>query len=180
MTSTTAGFTARLRGRLSARQTGRPGLSSHAPVHVLPHVVRALKAMAHRARLRMLAMLTMGELCVCQLTAVLDLATSTVSGHLADLRSAGLVTERKEGKWVHYRLPDDPEITAVIQHVLALLGADHRTHSDAADVRQVRRIPVERLSGGGFDLAAATGRGRKRCRRSTPPGRTSATRPPAR
>src|SRR3972149_1455078 len=105
--------------------------STRVPEHHLPRVVRVLKAMAHPARLRMLAMLATGELCVCQLTAVLDLAASTVSGHLADLRVAGLVTERKEGKWVHYSLAHDPKIVAVITSALALLVADHQAATDA-------------------------------------------------
>ncbi len=85
-------------------------------------------------------MLTTGELCVCQMTAVLDLAASTVSGHLADLRAAGLVHERKEGKWVHYRLADDPELSAVIRNALTLLAGDHQADTDAAAVRHVRRL----------------------------------------
>jgi DNA-binding transcriptional ArsR family regulator len=143
--------------------------SIKAPVHHLPRVVRALKAMAHPVRLRMLAMLTTGELCVCQMTAVLDFAASTVSGHLADLRAAGLVYERKDGKWVHYRLTDDPELSAVIRSALALLARVHQTGTDAAAVRQVRRLPVEAVSGGGFDLAEATGRGRPCCPASASP-----------
>jgi DNA-binding transcriptional ArsR family regulator len=150
--------------------------SNKAPVHHLPHVVRALKAMAHPVRLRMLAMLTTGELCVCQMTAVLDLAASTVSGHLADLRAAGLVHERKEGKWVHYRLADDPEVSAVIRSALTLLAADHQADTDAAAVRHVRRLPVETVSGGGFNLAEATGRGNLCCAVSTPAARKSRAR----
>jgi len=146
--------------------------SIKSPVHHLPRVVRALKAMAHPVRLRMLAMLTTGELCVCQLTAVLDLAASTVSGHLADLRAAGLVHERKEGKWVHYRLADDPGLSAVIRSALESLARDHQTDTDAAAVRKVRRLPVETVSGGGFDLASATARGRLCCSTSA----SSATR----
>ena len=153
--------------------------STKAPAHRLPHVVRALKAMAHPARLRMLAMLTTGELCVCQMTAVLGLAASTVSGHLADLRAAGLVIERKERKWVHYRLADDPQIAAATRSVLALLAADHQTDTDAAAVRRVRGIPVATLSGGGFDLAAATGGGRTCCPAPAPTRRASASRPAA-
>ena len=57
----------------------------------LPAVVDAVKALAHPGRLRILAMLRGGDLCVCQLTAVLELAASTVSSHLSDLRRAGLV-----------------------------------------------------------------------------------------
>ena len=137
--------------------------SIKSPVHHLPRVVRALKAMAHPVRLRMLAMLATGELCVCQLTAVLDLAASTVSGHLADLRAAGLVHERKEGKWVHYRLADDPGASGVIRSALTLLATDHQADTDAAAVRHVRRLPVEAVAGGGFDLEAATARGRQCC-----------------
>ena len=75
-----------------------------APRTTLPTLVDAVKALAHPGRLRMLAMLRGGDLCVCQMTAVLELAASTVSSHLSDLRRAGLVTERKSGKWVHYHL----------------------------------------------------------------------------
>jgi len=142
----------------------------------LPQAVRALKAMAHPVRLRVLAMLDTGELCVCQMTAVLDLAASTVSGHLADLRAAGLVHERKEGKWVHYRLADDPRMSAIIRSALSLLGADSQADTDATAVRQVRRVPVEIVSGGGFDLAAALARGRACCPPRTPPRRASTAR----
>ena len=129
----------------------------------LPAVVRALKAMAHPARLRMLAMLASGELCVCQITAVLELAASTVSGHLADLRAAGLVTEQRQGKWVRYRLTEDPDILGLIRSALAPLGADDQTGADAAVVRHVRRIPVETLSGAGLDVAAITAANRACC-----------------
>lgn len=137
--------------------------SNSTPGRHLPAVVRALKAMAHPARLRMLAMLATGELCVCQITAVLELAASTVSGHLADLRAAGLVIERKQGKWVRYRLTEDPGALALITSALAPLAADNQTGSDAAVVRHVRRIPVETLSGAGLDVAAITAADRVCC-----------------
>jgi DNA-binding transcriptional ArsR family regulator len=150
-------------------------LTSGGSVQRLPHAVRALKAMAHPARLRMLAMLTTGELCVCQMTAVLDLAASTVSGHLADLRAAGLVTERKAGKWVHYQLAADPKIAGVIRNALALLTADTQAEMDARAVGRVRRIPVETLSRAGFDLCSAT-RPRLARNRGNPPARSRSER----
>jgi DNA-binding transcriptional ArsR family regulator len=101
----------------------------------LPTLVDAVKALAHPGRLRLLAMLRGGDLCVCQLTAVLELAASTVSSHLSDLRRAGLVTERKSGKWVHYHLV---------------------TTGPLADlVYDIRRIPLETLCRTGFDGKAA-------------------------
>jgi len=70
--------------------------------------VAAAKALAHPARLRILAMLRHAELCVCQMSTILQLAASTVSGHLNDLRRSGLVLERKQGKLVYYAL--DPRV----------------------------------------------------------------------
>ena len=62
------------------------------------------KALGDENRLRTLYALKRGELCVCQLIALLDLAPSTVSKHLSILRSAGLADSRKEGRWMYYRL----------------------------------------------------------------------------
>lgn len=62
------------------------------------------KALSDETRLRILALLTAGELCVCDLMAVLDLPQSTVSRHLAYLRHTGLVEDRRQGVWMYYRL----------------------------------------------------------------------------
>jgi DNA-binding transcriptional ArsR family regulator len=64
-------------------------------------------------RLRILMMLRAGELCVCQIIAVLGLAPSTVSKHLSILSAADLVVSRKEGRWAHYRLPSGSTFKAV-------------------------------------------------------------------
>ena len=72
----------------------------------LARLVQVQKAMGHPVRLRLLAMLRGGPLCVCQMTVVVKLAASTVSEHLSELRKAGLVVERKDGRWVEYRLSD--------------------------------------------------------------------------
>lgn len=69
-------------------------------------VLDIAKAMADGNRLRVLAALTGGELCVCQIVELLQLAPSTVSKHMSILRQAGLVEGRKEGRWMYYRLPD--------------------------------------------------------------------------
>jgi len=62
------------------------------------------KAFADETRLRLLGLLSRGELCVCDLMKVLGAPQSKVSQHLAALRSAGLVTARREGRWKHYAL----------------------------------------------------------------------------
>jgi DNA-binding transcriptional ArsR family regulator len=110
-----------------------------------------VKALAHPGRLRLLAMLQGGDLCVCQMTAVLELAASTVSSHLSDLRRAGLVTERKSGKWVHYHLVDTGPLADLVRHALRLVGGDDRLGRDARVVGDLRRIPLETLCSSGFD-----------------------------
>ncbi|UCD65191.1 MAG: winged helix-turn-helix transcriptional regulator [Candidatus Zixiibacteriota bacterium] len=66
----------------------------------------AFKALSEPVRLRTVVLLTEGELCVCDLTEVLSLPQSTVSRHMSRLKTAGLVSDRREGKWVYYRLAD--------------------------------------------------------------------------
>jgi len=109
----------------------------------LPTLVDAVKALAHPGRLRLLAMLRGGDLCVCQLTAVLELAASTVSSHLSDLRRAGLVTERRSGKWVHYRLVQGGPLAELVRETLRLVAGDSRTAADAKRVASIRRVPLE-------------------------------------
>ncbi|BCO09178.1 transcriptional regulator [Desulfolithobacter dissulfuricans] len=62
------------------------------------------KALSEEIRLRILVLLTRGELCVCDLMEVLDLPQSTISRHLAYLRHAGWVEGRRQGVWMYYRL----------------------------------------------------------------------------
>jgi DNA-binding transcriptional ArsR family regulator len=75
--------------------------------------LRITKALSDIQRIRILMMLRVGELCVCQIIAVLGLAPSTVSKHLSILSAADLVVSRKEGRWAHYRLPDGVTLKAV-------------------------------------------------------------------
>lgn len=62
------------------------------------------QALSDEKRLRILALLGSGEHCVCELTEALDLPQSLLSFHLKTLRDAGLVTDRREGRWVYYAL----------------------------------------------------------------------------
>lgn len=97
-------------------------------------------------------MLRGGELCVCQITAVLELAPSTVSAHLAELRRAGLLDERKDGRWVHYRLVQSAEVRGLLEPMWGQLKRDRRIKADGEIVRQLRAVPVERLCSVELDL----------------------------
>jgi DNA-binding transcriptional ArsR family regulator len=117
--------------------------------------VRTARALGHPARMRIVAMLQSGELCVCQITEVLKLAPSTVSAHLKELRRAGLILERKDGKWVHFSLAHDPAARSWIETSLAALGDDPQLEADRDLVAELRRLPVEDLCRLGYEGAAA-------------------------
>jgi ArsR family transcriptional regulator len=68
---------------------------------------RLFHALSDERRLRILAALRGGELCVCDLQAVLGMAQSLLSFHLKALRDAGLVSVRREGRWAHYSINTD-------------------------------------------------------------------------
>ena len=70
---------------------------------------RLFKALADETRLRIVALLSHGELCVCHLEEALRLSQPKVSRHLATLRSAGVVEHRRDGTWVYYRLTRQPD-----------------------------------------------------------------------
>ena len=70
---------------------------------------RTFQALGDQTRLRILALLATGEVCVCHIHESLQLPQPKVSRHLAYLRRAGLVETRKDGLWVHYRLADLPD-----------------------------------------------------------------------
>jgi ArsR family transcriptional regulator, arsenate/arsenite/antimonite-responsive transcriptional repressor len=120
----------------------------------LDHLVETAKGLAHPARLRLLAMLGGGELCVCQMTAILELAPSTVSEHLSVLSRGGLVAERKAGRLVFYRLRDSGAGAALLPPLLSLLAADSTVKSDRAVVVRLRRVPVAALCAADLDLDA--------------------------
>jgi ArsR family transcriptional regulator len=69
------------------------------------------RALADETRLRIVALLSNGELCVCHIQHALELPQPSVSRQLAVLRAAGVVAARRKGTWVHYRLlpQEDPE-----------------------------------------------------------------------
>ena len=69
-------------------------------------LVTIFKALSDETRLRIIKLLEQGELCVCDITAALDMVQPKVSFHLSALKEAGLIKDRKQGKWIHYSLDD--------------------------------------------------------------------------
>jgi len=89
-------------------------------------VLNVFKALSEEIRLRILKLLEHGELCVCDIVAALDMIQPKVSFHLAVLKEAGLIKDRKQGKWTHYSIDDSD-----IFRRFLLLSALERTSSEA-------------------------------------------------
>ena len=99
----------------------------------LRNTLQITKALADSHRLRILMLLQDGELCVCQIVEVFDLAMSTISKHLSILAAADLVVSRKEGRWAYYRLPDahnNKTIEAILQWLQTSLQGDEQIQKD--------------------------------------------------
>jgi DNA-binding transcriptional ArsR family regulator len=106
------------------------------------------KALADSNRIRILLSLRGRELCVCQITELLELAPSTVSKHVSILRQAGLVASRKDGRWVYYRRPERPipnVVRGALRWVDASLAGDREVRTDERRLKRILRIPVEEL-----------------------------------
>ncbi len=99
-----------------------------------------VKALADENRIRALCALKQGELCVCQIIELLGLAPSTVSKHMSILKQAGLVRGRKEGRWMHYRLPDRAVSPHVQQAIEWACGAVSGSTVIRRDVKRLKRI----------------------------------------
>ena len=69
--------------------------------------IKVFKAVADATRLRILKLLAGGELCICEIMLALKKPQSSISHNLSILEDAGLVKERKEGKWCRYRISDE-------------------------------------------------------------------------
>src|SRR5512143_1262072 len=70
----------------------------------MEELITVFKALSDETRLRIIKLLERGELCVCDITAALDMIQPNVSFHLSTLKEAGLIKDRKQGKWIHYSI----------------------------------------------------------------------------
>jgi len=72
----------------------------------MENVLGVFKALSDETRLRILKLLENGELCVCDIVAALDMIQPKISFHLGVLKEARLIKDRRQGKWIHYRIDD--------------------------------------------------------------------------
>ena len=121
--------------------------TAHNPFDV-DATLRLTKALSDLQRLRILMMLRPGELCVCQIVAVLALAPSTVSKHLSLLNAAGLVVFRKAGRWAYYRRPATTAaspLSSALAWLDRTLARDPAIAADARKLKNTAPLAPERL-----------------------------------
>ena len=96
------------------------------------------KSLGDATRLRILGLLLTGEVCVCDIHESLKIPQPKASRHLAYLRQAGLVTTRRDGLWVHYRMADltDPLVSTIANAVRHALAHTDVVRRDAERLRK--------------------------------------------
>jgi ArsR family transcriptional regulator, arsenate/arsenite/antimonite-responsive transcriptional repressor len=99
---------------------------------------RVFRALSDETRIRMVALLSHGELCVCHVEHALEMAQPNVSRHLGILRAAGIVDARREGSWVYYRLLDQatPELQAALDAIGKAFGSPRLIRSDLVRLKK--------------------------------------------
>ena len=104
-------------------------------------IEKLFKALADRNRLRILKMLEARPLCVCEITYLMGIAQSSVSRHLAILRDAGLVDDKKNGQWTSYSLSagTDDAVVTLITSLRRWGNDDPQVTTDRAKLPGARR-----------------------------------------
>ena len=106
------------------------------------------KALADQTRLRLINLIGDDEICVCFFVEVLKTNQPKISRHLAYLKRAGVVTARREGKWMHYRLvePDDPHAARIFREVRSWLENNAAMVNDRTRLKRIccaPQLPVQ-------------------------------------
>jgi len=97
-------------------------------------LVALFAALADPTRLRLLNLMDRREVCVCYFVEILKQSQPKISRHLAYLRRAGIVSARREGKWMHYRIerPEDTKAVAILEAALQSIKTDREMQADLA------------------------------------------------
>lgn len=105
---------------------------------------RFFQALGDNTRLRLLNLMGEQEVCVCYFVEILGAPQPKISRHLAYLRKVGIVTARREGKWMHYRIAAPPHVgaTRILRQTLDSLKEDKSMQADRARLRKACCSPA--------------------------------------
>jgi ArsR family transcriptional regulator len=101
-------------------------------------LTKLFRALGDDTRLRIVALLSHGELCVCHLETALDLSQPNVSRHLGILRAAGVVEGRRNGSWMYYSLAEQEHdaVRSVLDLLAKTFGAERTIRADHAKLQK--------------------------------------------
>jgi ArsR family transcriptional regulator len=113
----------------------------------MTNAVKILKALADPTRLRIMLLLQVRELCVCELTYILGMEQSRISHHMRILREAGLNEDLRQGRWMIYRIPEGSR--GFVNDLFASLGRAHlgRSARRSGDARKLAACVRQNVRG---------------------------------
>lgn len=105
-------------------------------------LVQNFKALSDKNRLRILKLLQIRSLCVCEITEILGVSTPTISNHLSVLVEAGFLRSEKQGRWVHYHLiqaPPSAEVASLLPLLQFWMNEEDQVKTDRIKLKTVRK-----------------------------------------
>ena len=105
-------------------------------------LIKVFKALSDETRIRMLELLSQGELCVCEIMQALEISQTRASRNLGILRDAGLLQDRRDGQWVHYSVRKEvaTEYLKLLELVTSLLKEDQTLVEDKKRLKMAVKI----------------------------------------
>ena len=118
-------------------------LQNYDKIFVMVSMQTFFTALADRTRRRILNLIRDRELCVCFFTEILDISQPKISRHLAYLRNAEIVTSRRDGKWMYYRIiePEDSHAAQILHDTLDWLASEERMQKDYEKLNIISSSP---------------------------------------
>lgn len=109
--------------------------------------IEVLKAVSEPNRIRILMLLKNKPLCVCEITSILGLNTSTISSHLSILKNAGFIVDEKEGKWINYKINEqiDEYNSAILEVISNYFSDEPQLLIDLDKIENVNRYSLIQL-----------------------------------
>jgi len=113
-------------------------LSSASNLDDVRPLTRAFRALGDETRVRIVALLVHGELCVCHLESALGISQPNCSRQLGILKAAGIVDSRRDGTWVYYRITDQEHesVKNVLEVLAKTFGAERALRTDHARLKR--------------------------------------------
>ena len=115
-------------------------------VNKLKETLNTLKVLAEESRLRIFMALNDHELCVCQIVVLLGLAASTTSKHLALMYQAGIIDQRKVGRWAYYRVSKTwKQQHRLSEWLVAELADSAKIAADCGRLEKILAMPLDEV-----------------------------------